>query len=64
MDFFGSASFDVVNLVALKPQQLARIMAVVPLISFLGWGYTVEQVVLMGCTVCPYVMHGAPRPRC
>jgi iron complex transport system ATP-binding protein len=46
----GQVDFDQADLVAMKPPQRARIMAIVPQISFLGGAYSVEQVVMMGRT--------------
>ncbi|MBN2045254.1 MAG: ABC transporter ATP-binding protein [Anaerolineales bacterium] len=46
----GSVTFNQIDLISLKPQQRARIMAVVPQLSFMGGAYVVEQAVMMGRT--------------
>jgi iron complex transport system ATP-binding protein len=46
----GSVSFNGTELTRLPPPQRARIMAVVPQVSYLGGAFTVEQVVMMGRT--------------
>lgn len=46
----GQVTFDSANLISLKPPARARIMAVVPQVSYFGGAYSVEQVVMMGRT--------------
>ncbi len=46
----GSVTFNDTELTRLQPPQRARILAVVPQVSYLGGAFTVEQVVMMGRT--------------
>ena len=46
----GTVTYDGQDLISLKPPARARIMAVVPQVSWVGGAYTVEQVVMMGRT--------------
>lgn len=46
----GTVTFDDTDLTHLDPPHRARIMAVVPQVSYLGGAFTVEQVVMMGRT--------------
>jgi len=46
----GRVTFEEQDLISLKPPERARIMAVVPQVSFVGGAYSVEQVVMMGRT--------------
>ncbi|MCB2178567.1 heme ABC transporter ATP-binding protein [bacterium] len=46
----GSVLFNDIELTHLSPPERARIMAVVPQVSYLGGAFTVEQVVMMGRT--------------
>jgi iron complex transport system ATP-binding protein len=46
----GTVAFDGVDLIYLRPPARARIMAVVPQVSWVGGAYTVAQVVMMGRT--------------
>ena len=46
----GTVRFEDADLTHLDPPQRARIMAVVPQVSYVGGAFTVEQVVMMGRT--------------
>jgi iron complex transport system ATP-binding protein len=46
----GQVTYQGQDLISIKPPVRARIMAVVPQVSFVGGAYTVEQVVTMGRT--------------
>lgn len=46
----GRVTFEGKNLPVLKPPERARIMAVVPQVSYVGGAFSVEQVVMMGRT--------------
>jgi iron complex transport system ATP-binding protein len=46
----GSVTFNQDDLLALRPMERARILAVVPQVSYVGGAFTVEQVVMMGRT--------------
>ena len=46
----GSIHFGDTNLMSLNAMERARILAVVPQVSFVGGAYSVEQVVMMGRT--------------
>ena len=46
----GAICFGETNLQSLNPMERARILAVVPQVSFVGGAYSVKQVVMMGRT--------------
>lgn len=46
----GKVLFEETDLKSLRPMERARVMAVVPQVSYVGGAFTVEQVVMMGRT--------------